>query len=581
MYQYPVLLLLSSFFQVWLHGVAPPQTTPKEALYEIFEAEKGYQQKQDSLLFPAVLPTAQKERAAFYQQLLNRLDKIPYDSLSNTDQINYDVFQYILEDRIAEVTYEAYLIPFNAEGGFYNSIGWMLRSYTFDNKTDYQQYTEQLRALPQYLRDNIYLMKLGIQKGAIAPQLIAKNYKALIAPFLDTTIEASILYQPFSKRLSQWKDGSKEVSLTALKLDNTTIRNFIRDSILNAYQQLDQFMQHTYLPAARKNVGISAIPRGRDYYRQRIRFFTSLPMSPEEVFAKGEEEVARIRKAMEAILAELQFEGSFSGFLDMLRTDERFYAKSPRDLLKEASYISKKIDGQLPNYFGRLPRLPYGVAPVPEAIAPTYTSGRYSPGSAKAYRAGQYWVNTYQLESRPLYVLPALTLHEAVPGHHLQISLAEEMGELPTFRNTYLSAFGEGWALYCEWLGKEMGIYENAYEDFGRLTYEMWRACRLVVDVGLHYKGWSRERAFQFLSSHTALSLHECNTEIDRYIGWPGQAVSYKIGELKIRELRRWAEAEQGEQFDIRAFHDAILANGSVPLFVLERIVKQAFRKTH
>jgi uncharacterized protein (DUF885 family) len=298
-------------------------------------------------------------------------------------------------------------------------------------------------------------------------------------------------------------------------------------------------------------------------------------MSPEEVFETGHSEVKRIRSEMMKIIKDVDFDGSFAQFVDFLRTDPQFYAESPESLLKEAAWLSKKAEEILPTYFTRLPRLPFTVNPVPAAIAPTYTGGRYSEGSFEQSKPGEYWVNTYKLESRPLYVLPALTLHEAVPGHHLQISLAQELKGLPDFRqSTYLSAYGEGWGLYSEFLGKEAGIYRTPYEDFGRLTYEMWRACRLVVDPGIHYFGWTREKAVKFLSENTALSLHEVNTEIDRYIGWPGQAVSYKIGELKIRELRKMAEKALGEEFDIKSFHDKILENGSVPLNTLQDIIE-------
>jgi uncharacterized protein (DUF885 family) len=326
-------------------------------------------------------------------------------------------------------------------------------------------------------------------------------------------------------------------------------------------------------------VGISSIPGGKEYYEQRVQYFTTLELSPEEVFAIGMDEVERIREEMMEILAQVSWEQDFGAFLDYLRTDPQFYATTPEELLRRASWIAKKIEAKLPSLFGKLPRMPFTVSPVPEAIAPNYTSGRYSRGSYRDQRAGAYWVNTHGLESRPLYALPALTLHEAVPGHHLQITLSQEMEDVPSFRqNTYLSAFGEGWGLYAEYLGIEAGTYETAYEHFGRLTYEMWRACRLVVDPGMHYKGWTREEAFEFMKSNTALSIHEVNTEIDRYIGWPGQAVSYKIGELKIKELRKRAENTLGEAFDIREFHDKILENGSVPLFTLERIIDNYIR---
>jgi uncharacterized protein (DUF885 family) len=279
---------------------------------------------------------------------------------------------------------------------------------------------------------------------------------------------------------------------------------------------------------------------------------------------------------MEKVMKEAKFDGDFAAFLTFLRTDPQFYAKTPRELLMTARDIAKRIDGELPKYFGKLPRLPYGVAPVPAAIAPYYTTGRYSGAPADGKTAGFYWVNTWKLEARPLYALPALTLHEAVPGHHLQGALANEQGEQPPFRRySYISAFGEGWALYAEHLGVEMGIYETPYEQFGRLTYEMWRACRLVIDTGIHAKGWTREQALALLRDNSALSEHEITTEVDRYISWPGQALSYKLGELRIRELRADAERELGDKFDLRAFHDAILSLGSVPLPLLDQRVKE------
>lgn len=535
----------------------------KDILYTLFEEERQYRNNSDNELFPNVLPEVQNKDAAFWQSLLDRLETIPKEQLNEADQINYDTFRFILENRLAEIQYEVYLIPFNAEGGFYNELTFRLNRHRFDKPEDFERYLNLLNAFPQYMRDNMALLETGIEKGITAPRLIAANYEVLIEPFVETQLEAHFLYQPFKSIPKDW--DSKEVL-------QGRGRQVLQEKILPVYREFDRFMQQKYLPAAQEMVGISAIPNGKAYYEQRIRYYTTLDMTPEQVFQKGQQEVARIRADMEAIIKQVKFEGTFADFLEMLRTDPRFYHTEPRELLKEASYYSKKIDGQLPRYFGKLPRLPYGVEPVPAAIAPNYTGGRYSPGSAKQNRAGNYWVNTYKLESRPLYVLPSLTLHEAVPGHHLQIALADEQEGQPEFRRTtYISAFGEGWALYCEWLGVEMGIYETPYEHFGRMTYEMWRACRLVVDVGLHYKGWTRERALNFLSSNTALSLHECNTEINRYIGWPGQAVSYKIGELKIRELRQKAEKTLGDSFDIRAFHDRILANGSVPLFILEQ----------
>ena len=289
----------------------------------------------------------------------------------------------------------------------------------------------------------------------------------------------------------------------------------------------------------------------------------------------GLKEVKRIRSEMEVVIDEVGFEGSFADFLEFLRSDPQFYADTPEELLKEASFITKRMDAKLPSLFKTLPRLTYGVAPVPDDLAPKYTGGRYAGPAEGSNEPGYYWVNTYKLDVRPLYNLEALSFHEAVPGHHLQNAIAAELENVPDFRrDVYLSAFGEGWGLYSEWLGKEAGFYTDPYSNFGRLTYEMWRACRLVVDTGIHAMGWERQQVIDYLASNTALALHECTTETDRYISWPGQALSYKIGELKIKELRRYAEKELGRDFDVREFHDAVLGNGAVPLDVLEELIK-------
>ena len=317
---------------------------------------------------------------------------------------------------------------------------------------------------------------------------------------------------------------------------------------------------------------MSETPNGMEFYNNRIAYYTTLDLTAEEVHQMGLDEVQRIRTEMQKIIAELEFKGSFAEFLAFLRTDEQFYANSPKELLMFARDVAKRLDEQLPRYFKTLPRKPYGVAPVPDAIAPKYTGGRYIGTAPNSTEPGYYWVNTYDLPSRPLYTIPALTAHEAVPGHHLQGALNAELPEhIPQFRrNLYLSAYGEGWGLYTESLAEEMGIYTTPYERFGQLTYSMWRACRLVVDTGMHAFGWSREEAVKYMAENTALSLHEVNTEIDRYISWPGQALAYKVGELKIRELRQKAEEALGDSFDIRAFHEVILANGTLTLPMLE-----------
>ena len=339
-------------------------------------------------------------------------------------------------------------------------------------------------------------------------------------------------------------------------------------------------MDADYLPNLRTTLGASNLPNGVAYYQERVRHYTTLNLTPDAVHQTGIAEVARIRAEMDAVIAKTGFTGTFAEFLTFLRTSEQFYPKTAGQLLREASYIAKRADDKLPAFFGRLPRQPYGVSPVPDAIAPKYTAGRYASAPAGGTKAGQYWVNTYNLPSRSLYTLESLTLHEAVPGHHLQTALSAELTNLPVFRRfLYVDAFGEGWGLYCEWLGREMGFYTDPYSDFGRLTYEMWRACRLVVDTGIHAKGWSREQAVQYMADHTALSMHEIGTEVDRYISWPGQALAYKTGELKIKELRRQAEAALNERFDIRQFHDALLGQGTVTLPILEQVVAEYIQK--
>ncbi len=550
--------------------------TPAEQLHELFTEEWEFRSnaatswgaKMAADKIPDVTPKAQKERAAYWSEVLERLAAIDYEALNKEDKMNYRIFKVQIEDKVARIGFEDYLMPLNAEGGFYTGFNYSVGGATFEEEKDYKLYISNLKKVSKYIHDNIDLLRLGIKKGMVRPQVILTNYRVLMQSMLTEKVEENLFYRPF-KNMSERVDAKAQQQL---QLEGKAI---IAGEILAAIQAFDTFMEKEYIPNASQTLGAADLPNGKAYYEQRVQFFTTLPMSSDEIFALGEKEVARIRADMEGIIEELEFEGSFADFLAFLRTDPQFYAKTPRELLMFASYLSKKMDGKLPAYFNTLPSLPYGVQPVPAAIAPNYTSGRYSGGSWKKHKAGNYWVNTYKLESRPLYALPALTLHEAVPGHHLQISLAQELEDLPDFRRyTYLSCYGEGWGLYSEYLGIEADMYETPYEHFGRMTYEMWRACRLVVDVGLHAKGWTRQEAIDFMASNTALSIHEVTTEIDRYIGWPAQALSYKIGELKIRELRQRAEEALGDAFDIRAFHDVILKDGAVPLFILEELVE-------
>ncbi len=555
------------------------QNSHGEKLHQLIDEEWSFRMKMNPGLATSLgeeikgevkaMPTIEKEKkkAAFWRNIIDKLDYIKLDSLSKKDQTNYKIFRFILENDVRQIAMEAYLVPIQSDGGFHIDYIYMVNGYRFNETKDYSKYISKLKEFKGIAADNIEVMRIGLEKGFTMPQIVLENYESSMDVHVVDNPEQSFFYKAFQTRPQGVDEGDwEELQFSA--------KEAIQKSIIPGYKMFSDFIKNEYRPKARKTLGASQLPNGKSYYQQQVDYYTTLNMTADEVHQIGIKEVSRIRKQMQDIIKELEFEGSFEDFLQFLRTDAQFYCDTPKCLLKEAAYLSKKIDGLLPNAFKKLPRLPYGVQPVPDAIAPKYTTGRYIEGSAKNFKAGTYWVNTYDLKSRPLYVLPALTLHEAVPGHHLQISLAAEIKDLPKFRqHTYLSCYGEGWALYCEYLGEELGMYSTPYERFGRLTYEMWRACRLVVDTGIHSKGWSREKALNYLSTNTALSIHECNTEIDRYIGWPGQALSYKIGELKIRALRKLAENKLGDKFDLRAFHDLILSQGSVPLFILEEMV--------
>ena len=517
---------------------------------------------------PSVAP-ADLERAAQRQRAtLARLRDIPRTSLDTQDRISYDMLAAELRDDVAEHELGQWRLPINADSGFHTAFADLPRHTTLATTRDYENYIARLRAFPAYVAQQIANMREGLRTGFTLPRVVLDGYDVTIRTHVVTDPEQSVFYPPFRA----FPPGVPEPERARLVAAG---RAAILEGAGAGYRTFLDFMTGEYLPKTRTTTAAADLPRGREYYAQRVRHFTTLDVTPEEVHKIGLAEVARIHAEMVDVIKQAGFAGDFAAFLQFLRTDPRFYARTPEELLKEASFIAKRMDGKLPSLFGRLPRLPYGVEPVPAHLAPKYTGGRYVEAPVGGTRAGTYWVNTYALESRPLYVLEALTLHEAVPGHHLQIALQQELQGVPPFRRAAgVGAFVEGWGLYSERLGLEAGFYQDPYRNFGRLTYEMWRACRLVVDTGLHALGWSRSQAMDFLASNTALSLHEVRTETDRYISWPGQALAYKMGELKIRELRRQAETELGPRFDVRAFHDAVLANGPVPLPVLEEQIR-------
>jgi len=509
-----------------------------------------------------------REEYQFNKKMFGKLGKIEPDSLSFDDYISWKLLRFNIENEIKLFEFREYLNPLLSESGFHTHIlGRANRSYS--SIEELEKYLAFLKDIPRYFREHITLMRRGLDLGITQPAEGLQNYESTYEPYIVNNPKQSIFWKPFEKNPGQ---------IPEKKWNNLQKRahTYITKYATASYRKLKKFFEDEYFPNARSGLGASTLPDGITYYKHKVRYYTTLEITPEEVFELGMKEVERIRSEMEKVIEKVGFEGSFDDFIHFLRTDPQFYPDSAEELLKEASRIAKKIDGRLPSLFETLPRQPYGVVAVPDYLAENYTGGRYSGAPLDSDRGGEYWVNTTKLNSRTLYTLEALTLHEAVPGHHLQIALIKEMESLLDFRrNLYINAFGEGWGLYAEFLGHELGLYKDPYSLFGRYTYEMWRACRLVIDTGIHYKGWSRDQAVRFLSENSALSLHEVNTEINRYITWPGQALAYKIGELTIKRLRNKAEKELGENFDLKEFHNALLSKGTVTMSILEEIAER------
>ena len=591
----PALILIAIFTPVLLLSCKPPESReraqPNEAaatdtvaaeLHALFEDEwrsrlarnplfASYQGFTDyNGLLPDVSPAAQERYLEEDRRFLERLAGIDREALSAADGTNHELFEFIVGNRVKLAEYRPWRIPILSDDGFHMSVQRMYESAPFDTVEDYEQYLARLRATGEYFDQNIANMRQGMADGFTQPRAILEGILPSISGPIVEDPEESVFYTPFRSL----PDHLDEAAADRLRREGGEV---IAGIVVPAYQRFFSFFTEEYIPGARESLGASALENGRAYYEDLARFFTTREdATPDAIHELGLREVARIRAEMEEIVTQVEFDGSFADFIEFLRTDPQFYVEEPRQLLKEASWIAKKIDGQMPAFFRTLPRMPYGVEPVPDEIAPNYTTGRYWGAPAGGRRGGYYMVNTYALDIRPLYTLAALTAHEGVPGHHHQNSVRDEIEELPDFRRAfYPHAFGEGWGLYAEKLGIEMNIYETPYDHFGRLSYEMWRAVRLVIDTGIHYQGWSREQARDYLAENSALSLHNVRTEIDRYISWPGQALAYKIGELTILELRGRAESELGENFDIRDFHDAVLLTGGLTMDMLEREIEQ------
>ena len=502
---------------------------------------------------PRVDVASQRRRLAHWEETLASVNAIPAAELSDEERVNAAVFRTNLEQAIADARFREWEMPFNSDSAFWTYLA--ARSPMRDAEA-YRRYIGRMRDTRRYFREHMVNMRAGLARGFTVPRATLEGRDGSIASFTETNIERNPFYASFLNMPAMIPASER----AALQRDAQAA---IRTVVIPAYQELLRFYRDEYLPRARTTIGANALPDGDAYYAAQIREYTTLELSAEEIHQIGLREVARIEAEMAATMREAGFNGTMAEFIEFLRTDPQFYARTPDELMMTSAWVAKRTDERIGDVLGLLPRRRFGIIPVPDAIAPFYTAGRGGLENCM--------MNTYNLPSRPLYNIPALTLHECAPGHSLQAALAEEREVMPAFRrNTYFSGYGEGWGLYSEYLGIELGIYRTPYENFGRQSYEMWRAARLVIDTGIHQYGWSRAQAIEYLASHTALSRHEVETEVDRYISWPGQALAYKLGELTIRRLRAEAEAALGERFDRRAFHDAILALGSVPLPVLE-----------
>ncbi|KKO44566.1 hypothetical protein WG68_14805 [Arsukibacterium ikkense] len=557
-------------------GLAGCSTTPERAdadqrfeqlARQIWQAETRLTATEPDRLpdmSAAALSTQQQQRLVWQQQLA----QLSPTQLSEQNQINHAILQYRLANHIDGYVYNAHLMPLTSESGFHTSVAMMMQRSALRQAADYESYLQKLATVPTYMQQQTDWMRQGLLTGITQPKVVLAGFEQSISSYITADINNSVFYRPFTTK-------PDHISSTDWQQLQARAQQLINEELNPAYQAFYDFMVKEYIPGARSTIAAGDLPDGAAFYQNRLEHYTTLSLTPQQVHNTGLAEVKRIRAEMQAIIDQLEFSGSFADFIQFLRTDPQFYPKTEQELMRYAAWLSKQADAELPRLFKTLPRTPYGVVPVPAEIAPKYTTGRYA-GASRDDQAGFYWVNTYALNRRPLYEMPALTLHEAVPGHHLQISLAREQASLPDYRRSfYTSAFGEGWGLYAEYLGLEMGFYDDPYANFGRLTYEMWRAARLVVDTGMHSMGWSRQQAIDFLADNTALSMHNVTTEIDRYISWPAQALSYKLGELTIRRLRSEAEQQLGVKFDIRHFHDVVLSNGSVPLAVLEQQVNR------
>jgi uncharacterized protein (DUF885 family) len=576
-----IMRFLTLFLALLVARVALAETKEAgKALNEFFEAEWNYEMEQSPARASSMGDRRWNDRwgdqslEAIHKReqhdvdTLARLKKFDRAALSAADQLNYDLFKKDLEQEIDGSRFRSYLMPINQRGGIQtlDELGDRLR---FETLKDFEDWLARLRALPALMDQNIALMKEGARARIMWPKIVLNRVPAQIDKQLVAKPDESPFFKPFKKFPAAIGAADRE-RLTKAAQDAIT------SAVLPSFQKLKKYFVEEYLPAAFEEVGVWKMPQGGDYYAYLARRHTTTDLTPEQIHEKGLSEVARIKAEMQTIMGKVGFKGTLPEFFTKLRTDPQFFYKTPEELLEAYRALAKQIDPNLVKVFKTLPRTPYGVTPIPDKIAPDTTTAYYNQPAADGSRAGTYFVNLYKPETRPKWEMMALSLHESVPGHHLQIALAQELGDIPKFRRYGgYTAFVEGWGLYSESLGEEMGLYDDPYAKFGQLTYEMWRAVRLVVDTGMHHLKWDRQRAIDYFMENAPKAENDIVNEIDRYISMPGQALAYKIGELKIKELRERARREIGDGFDVREFHDAVLLAGAVPLDVLEQNVNR------
>jgi uncharacterized protein (DUF885 family) len=518
--------------------------------------------------WPDVSAAARQRREASNADKLARLQRIDRASLSAQDRLNYDLFAWEYRSRLGAIPFKTWLYDIQSGGGI-QVLSENAERLPFATVADYEAWIARLEKVDRYVGQYVELLEVGIREKRTQPKVIMERVVPQIAANVTSSAEENPFYVPFKTM----PDSIPAADRTRLQASGKLA---IEKSVLPAYRRFGKFFSERYLPACRETVGIWDTPDGDAFYRERVKFHTTTDLTPDEIHAIGLQEVARIRGEMDEIIRKVGFRGTFAEFVNFLRTDPQFYYKTPDELFRGYVVTAKLIEPELVKLFGKLPRTPYGVRVIPMTSAPTTTTAYYQGPSIEGTRPGYYYVNLYRPEVRPKYEMEVLTVHEAVPGHHLQIALAQEQSDLPTFRrNGGITAFVEGWGLYSESLGEDLGLYKDPYSKFGQLTYDMLRAVRLVVDTGLHYKHWTRQQAIDYFKANAAKTEADIINEIDRYISWPGQALAYKIGQRRILELRQLARSTLGPRFDIRAFHDVVLSNGAVPLETLDSIVRE------